>query len=144
MDEEEICHAPSRVSLATGVTASEFPTHINSPEPSPSPKPLHELELPAPISTENPPPLPGIDDYNRQVAVLQQRVQMYNEQLHQLPITAEQRVDQLLARIRSGINLDELAFREGSITYWNLWNIDRNANPQFYTDLSNTVDNNYQ
>ena len=68
---------------------------------------------------------------------------MYNEQLHQLPITAEQRVDQLLARIWSGINLDEIAFREGSITYWNLWNIDENANPQFYTDLSNTVDNNY-
>ena len=35
IDKEEIRHAPSRVSLATGVTASEFPTHVNSPEPSP-------------------------------------------------------------------------------------------------------------
>ena len=56
----------------------------------------------------------------------------------------EQRVDQLLAHIWSGINLDKITFREGNITYQNLWNIDRNANPQFYTDLSDTADNNYE
>ena len=55
----------------------------------------------------------------------------------------DQRVDQLLARIWSSINLDEIAFREGSITYWNLWNLDCNTNPQFYTDLSDAVDDNY-
>ena len=65
IDEEEILCAPSRVSIATGVAASEFPTHVNTPSPSPSPEPLHKLELPIPISTENLPPLPGIDDYNR-------------------------------------------------------------------------------
>ena len=129
IDEEEIHCVPSRVSLAKGVTASEFPTHVNTPEPSPSPEPLHELGLLVPISTENLPPLPGIDNYNRRVAVLWRRVQMYNEQLHQLPISAEQRVNQLLAHIWSGINLDEIAFREDSITYWNLQNIDRNTNP---------------
>ena len=142
VNEEDIIHTPSRVSLATGVTAEEFPTHINTPSPSPSPEPLHELELP--ISTENLPPLLGIDDCNRRVAVLQQRVETFNEQLCQLPILAEQRVDQLLAQIQSGINLDQIAFWEGSITYLNLQNINHNTNPQFYTDLSNAVDNNFQ
>ena len=144
IDEEEILHAPSRLSLATGVTALEYPTCINTHSPSSSPEPLHKLELPVPISTENLPPLPGIDNYNRCVEILQQRIEAHNQSLHQLPITVEQRVDQLLAHIRSGVNLDKITFREGSITYWNLWNIDCNANPQFYTDSSNTADDNYE
>ena len=73
IDKEEILHAPSRVSLATGVTASEFPTHVNTPSPSPSPEPLHEFELPIPTQTQDQsdlPFLPGIEDYNRQVETL--------------------------------------------------------------------------
>ena len=58
--EEETAHAPSRVSLATGVTASGF----SSPEPSPSPEEeLQEVPLPPPILPELP-ELPGIADYN--------------------------------------------------------------------------------
>ena len=68
----------------------------------------------------------------------------HNQLLCQLPITVEQRVDQFLARIWSGMNLDEVAFTEGHITYWNLLNIDCNTNPQFYTDLSDAVDDNYE
>ena len=49
----------------------------------------------------------------------------------------------MLVRIRSGINLDQLTFREGNITYWNIWNIDRNANPHLYTESSIAADNNY-
>ena len=59
----------------------------------------------------------------------------------QLPVSAEQRVEHLLAHIWSGINLNEVAFTDGSITYWNLWIINQNANPQFYTDK---VDDNYE
>ena len=43
-----------------------------------------------------------------------------------------------------GIDLDQVAFTEGNITYWHLQNIDRNTNPQFDTKLSNTVDDNYK
>ena len=64
--------------------------------------------------------------------------------MRQLPVSAEQRVEQLLAYIQSGINLDRVPFTEGHITFQHLWNIDRNANPQFYTDSSNTADNNYE
>ena len=56
----------------------------------------------------------------------------------------DQRVDQLLACIWSGVNLDKITFREGSITYWNLWNLDCNTNPQFYTNLSDAMDDNYE
>ena len=60
------------------------------------------------------------------------------------PIAADLTVEQLLAHIRSGIDLDQLTFMEGNITYWNFWNIDRSANPQFYTNLSDAADNNYK
>ena len=64
--EEETLHALSRVSLATGVTASGFST----PELSPSPEEeLREVPLPPPILPELP-ELPGIADYNRRVEAL--------------------------------------------------------------------------
>ena len=46
IDEEEILYAPSRVSLATGVTASEYPMQLNTPSLPSTPEPLHELKLP--------------------------------------------------------------------------------------------------
>ena len=55
--------------------------------------------------------------------------------------TADLTVDQVLAQIRSGVNLDQLAFREGNITYQNL---NRNANPHLCAKLSNAVDDNYE
>ena len=135
---------PSRVSLATGVTASENSTYANTPSLSSTPEPLPQLEVPPPVSSELLPSLPGVDEYNRQVEALWQRIEAHNQQLCQLPITAEQRVEQLLTHIWSGINLDEITFREGNITYCNLQNLDHNTNPQFYTDLSDTADNNYK
>ena len=63
---------------------------------------------------------------------------------NQPPFAADLTVDQVFACIRSGVNLDQLAFREGNITYWNLWNIDRNINPHLYTKSSNGVDDNYE
>ena len=63
--EEELPHALSRVSLATGVTASGFTTPVDPPS---SPELLHEVPLPKQI--EELPELVGIADYNRQVAAL--------------------------------------------------------------------------
>ena len=64
--EEEQVHTPSRVSLATGVTASENPTPVNTPSPLES---LHEVTGLPPILPELP-ELPGISDYNRRVEAL--------------------------------------------------------------------------
>ena len=63
--EEETARAPSRVSQATGVTASGFTTPVDSPS---SPQSLHEVPLPETI--EELPELQGIVDYNRHVAAL--------------------------------------------------------------------------
>ena len=111
--EEEKAHAPSRVSLATGVTVSRDTTPVYPPS---SPEPLHEVELPVPL-LEDLPPLPGIAEYNEPVAALQQRIEAYNILLRQLPVSEEQRVEQLLPRILSGVNPDEVAFTEGHITF---------------------------
>ena len=50
----------------------------------------------------------------------------------------------LLARIRSGINLNEVAFPEGNITYGQLWRIDQLSNPHLYTEASIQEDAAYQ
>ena len=49
-----------------------------------------------------------------------------------------------MTRIRSGGNLDEVAFPDRHITYHQLRQIDWNANPQFVTELSQHADNNYK
>ena len=52
-----------------------------------------------------------------------------------------QSLQSLIAAITS---LSRSKGRNGHITYWNLWNIDWNTNPQFYTDSSNAVDDAYK
>ena len=111
--EEETAHALSRVSLATGVTASENPTPVNTPSPTES---LHKI-MGLPPTLPELPELPGISDYNRRVEVLQQRIEAHNQNIRQLPTMVDLRVEQLLAQIRSGINIDEIAFTEGNITF---------------------------
>ena len=90
------------------------------------------------------PPLPPVEEYRQRVEALQRRITAHNHHLQQLPIAADQRVEQLLAHIQSGIDLNQIAFREGNITYWNLRNLDQNANPQFYTNSSDAADDNYE
>ena len=46
--EEEIIHTPSRVSLTTGVTASEDSTYADTPSLPSTPKILPQVELPIP------------------------------------------------------------------------------------------------
>ena len=59
-------------------------------------------------------------------------------------MTAEQWLDTVLTHVRSGINLDELAFAEGNITFRQLQNIDCNKYPQFYSESSQHADDNYK
>ena len=138
--EEETVRTPSRVSLATGVTASEGSTPVDPPSP---PESLHEVTGLLPILPELP-ELPGIADYNQRVETLRQRIKAHNQQIRQLPTSVEQRVEDVIARIWTGVNLDEIAFTEGQISYGNLQNIEWNANPQFYTDSSDAADDNYK
>ena len=64
--------------------------------------------------------------------------------MRELPLTPEECLETLLARIQSGKNLDEVAFTEGHITYHQLQHIDQGANPQFYTKVSQLEDTNYK
>ena len=139
--EEEILHAPSRVSLATGVTASEYSTYTNTPSLPSTLEILPQLEQPVPINhftaglriPSELPPLPLISTY----------WQVVDNFIHQSPVPILS-VEQVLAHIQSGIDLDQPAFREGSIMYQNLQNINRKTHPEFYTNLSDPMDNNYK
>ena len=138
--DKETARAPSRVSLVTGVTMPWDTTM----EPSPSPEEeLQEVPLPPPILPELP-ELPGIADYNWRVVALWQRVKSHNQWVRELPLTVNQRLDSLLTHIWLGINLNEIAFSDGNITFRQLRNIDCNENPQFYSELSQHEDDNYE
>ena len=49
-------------------------------------------------------------------------------------------IQEILQRIQSGWDLDQVAFREGRITFQNLRDINRSDNPQFYSNPSDTAD----
>ena len=124
----------SRVSLATGVTASEGFTYANTSSPPSTPEILPQAEQPVPPNhytsgPQVPSELPS-----------QSRPPNFN----QPPCAADLTVDQVLARVRSGVDIDQLTFAERNIKYWNLWNIDRVANPHLYSKSSNAVDDNYE
>ena len=136
--ETETTRAPSSVSLELG----ELPTWFSSPAPSP-PEELREVPQPPPELPELP-GLPGSSNFNQRVADLWQRIEAQNQRTRELGLTADQWLDMVLTRIWSGINLDEPAFAEGNITFRQLRNIDRNKNPEFYSELSQHVDNNYE
>ena len=129
---------PSRSSIVTGVTTSGMTTPVDPPSPS---QELQEVPLPLPTLPELP-ELPGITDFNRRVEALWQRVKSHNQHLRELSLTPEEHLERF--HIWSGINLDKVAFTKGHITHHHLWEIDQNANPQFYTKSSQHVDNNYE
>ena len=138
VNQEEIIHVPSSVSLATGVTASDGSTYAETPSLPSTPEILPQLELPVPpnhftAGLRVPSILPSQSMSNSPTQMWRPR-----------PITADFTVEQLLAQIRSRVDLDQPAVTEGNITYQHLQNIDRNPHPEFYTKLSNTVDDNYK
>ena len=73
-----------------------------------------------------------------------QRVQDSNQESREGPSTPQQHLAVLLAHIQSRINLDEVAFPEGNITYHQLRRIDQSSNPHLYTEASLQEDAAYQ
>ena len=140
IEEDQIICTPSRNSIVTGVTTSGATTPVN---PSTPPQELHKAPLPPPTLPELP-ELPGIANFNFQVEAVWLWVEAHNWQLRELPFSPQEPLEGLLACIRSGVNLDKITFTEGQITFRHLQQIDRNANPQFYTESSQHKDNNYE
>ena len=126
IEENLIVQTPSRGSIVTGVTTSGTTTPVDPPTP---PEELHEVPLPP-----NPLPeiegIPRISEFNRRVTELRRRVETFNHEIGagpsypppsppqpQLSLIARERIADLLAHIRSGENLDEPAFGQGTLTY---------------------------
>ena len=134
---ETVC-APSRVSLEEG----EIPTGFSTPSLSP-PEELWEVPLP-PSELPELPELPGASDFNWRVAAVWRRVESHNQRVRELGLTTNQWLDTVLTHVQSRINLDEPAFTEGNITFRQLQNINRNKNPQFYSESSQHKDDNHE
>ena len=75
---------------------------------------------------------------------LHQRIEAHNQSLREQPSTPHQRLAALLTHIWSGVNLDELAFTEGNITYCQLRRIDQSSDPHLYTEASLQEDAAYE
>ena len=141
IEEDLIIHTPSRGSSATGVTASGTTTLVDPP--SEEEEELHEIPLP-PDPLPEIEGLPSISDINRKTAELHQRIEDHNRRLREEPSTPRQHLAALLAHIQSRINLDEVAFQEGNITYCQLQRIDQSSNPDQYTEASLLEDTAYE
>ena len=110
----------SSASLATGVTAEESSTQVNTPSPSSASGhsiPTHNPNLgsslePAPIKSLLP-----------------------------RPLTASS-VNEVLHNIRLGTNLDHYICLEGNITYRDFYNLDQSQNPHLYVTSSGTANGN--
>ena len=139
--EDLIVHTPSRGSSATGVTASGTTTPVDPP--SEEEEELHEIPLP-PDPLPKIEGLPSVSDINRRTEELRQWIEAHNQSLQEQHSTPRQRLAALLTRIRSGVNLDEVAFQEGNITYRQLRRIDQSSNPDQYTEASLLEDTAYE
>ena len=140
IEEDLIVCTPSRGSSATGVTASGTTTLV---DPLSDEEELHEIPLP-PDPLPELPGLPSISDINCRTAELRTRIEAHNWSLWEEPSTPRQHLAAILNCIQSGVNLDEIAFPEGNITYHQLQRIDQSSNPHLYTEASLLEDTNYQ
>ena len=142
IEEDLVVRTPSRGSSATGVTASGTTTPVD-PLSEEEVEELHEIPLP-PEPLPEIPRLPSVSEINRRTEELRQRIEAHNQSLREQPPTPIQRLAAILTRIRSRINLDEVAFQEGNITYRQLQRIDQGQNPHLYTEASLLEDANYK
>ena len=143
IEEDLIVHTPSRSSSITGVRTSGTTTPVDPPSEEVEEEQLHKIPLP-PDPIPKIEGLPSVSDINRRTEVLRQRIEAHNQSLREQPSTPRQHLAALLARIRSRINLDEVAFTEGNITYQNLRRIDQQSNPHLYTEASLQEDAAYE
>ena len=132
--EDLIVRTPSRSSSVTGVRTSGTTTPIDPPSEEVEEQ-LHEIPLP-PDPLPELEGLPSVSDINRRTEELRQRIEAHNQSLREQPSSPRQRLAALLACIRSRINLNEIAFTEGNITYRQLRRIDQQSNPHLYTEAS--------
>ena len=142
IEEDLIVRTPSRSSSITGVRTSGTTTLVDPPSEEEEQQ-LHKIPLP-PDPLPEIEGLPSVSDINRRTEELRQRIEAHNQSLREQPSTPRQRLAALLARIWSRVNLDEVAFTEGNITYWNLRRIDQQSNPHLYTEASLHEDANYE
>ena len=142
IEEDLIVRTPSRSSSVTGVRTSGTTTPVDPPSEEVEEQ-LHEIPLP-PDPLPEIEGLPSVSDINCRTEELRQRIEAHNQSLREQPSTPRQRLAALLARIQSGVNLDEVAFTEGNITYRNLWRIDQQSNPHLYTEASLQEDAAYE
>ena len=119
IEEDLIVCTPSRSSSITGVRTSGTTTPVDPPSEEVDKEQLHEIPLP-PDPLPEIEGLPSVSDINFRTEELCQRIEAHNQSLREQPSTPRQCLAALLARIRSGVNLDEVAFTEGNITYRNL------------------------
>ena len=140
--EDLVVHTPSRGSSATGVTASgtTTPVDLSSEEEV---EELHKIPLP-PDPLPDIPGLLSVSNINWRTEELHQRIEAHNQSLREQPSTPCQHLAALLTHIRSRVNLDELAFTEGNITYHQLRRIDQSSNPHLYTEASLQEDAAYE
>ena len=143
IEEDLIVHTPSRGSSVTGVRTSGTTTPVDPPSEEVEEEQLHKIPLP-PDPLPEIEGLPSVSDINCQTEELRQRIKAHNQSLREQPSTPSQRLASLLARIWSGVNLDEVAFSEGNITYRNLRRIDQQSNPHLYTEASLQEDAAYE
>ena len=143
IEEDLIVHTPSRSSSVTGVRTSGTTTPVDPPSEEVEEEQLHEIPLP-PDPLPKIEGLPSVSDINQRTEELRQRIKAHNQSLREQPLTPRQRLAALLARIRSGVNLDKVAFTEGNITYCNLRRIDQQSNPHLYTEASLQEDAAYE
>ena len=143
IEEDLIVCTPSRGSSVTWVRISGTTTPVDPPSEEVEEEQLHEIPLP-PDPLPKIEGLPPVSDINCWTEELRQRIEAHNQSLWEQPSTPRQRLAALLTRIRSGVNLGEVAFSEGNITYWNLWRIDQQLNPHLYTEVSLQEDAAYE
>ena len=123
IEEDLIVRTPSRSSSITGVRTSGTTTPVDPPSEEVEEQ-LHEIPLP-PDPLPEIEGLPSVSNINQRTEELCQRIEAHNQSLREQPSTPRQCLAALLARIWSGVNLDEVAFTEGNITYQNLRRIDQ-------------------
>ena len=133
IDKNLIICTPSEGSTHTG-----FITPVNPVTPE-----LHEVQLP-PSSIPEIPALPGITKFTHRTEALRQRVKEHNHWIRELPLNPEERLESNLTRIRSRVDLDEVAFSQDNITYRQHQRIDQATNPGLYTKVSLLEDADYQ
>ena len=142
IEEDLIVRTPSRSSSVTGVRTSGTTTPVDPPSEE-EVEELHEIPLP-PSPLPELESFPPVDEINRRTEELRRRIEAHNRSLQELNLTPHQRLANILTRIRSGTNLDEITFQEGNITYRQLRRIDQGQNPHLYTEASLQEDAAYE